>query len=298
MRSGIKLKPLAVLAAALLVLASCQFILPEPEPPAKPAAAGVLTVCFLDVGQGDCALAELPDGGNMLIDAGNNADADLVCGFLRERGVERVDYLVGTHPHEDHIGGLDAVIDNFDIGEVIMPRATANTKTFRAVIEALKRKDLKIKTAKAGVELFNDGEGLSAELLAPVSDRYQNLNNYSAVIKLTYGKTSFLFTGDAEALSEREMLDAGEDVSAEVLKVGHHGSDLNSTEEFLDAVSPKYAVISCGAGNVYGHPRQATLDKLQARGVEYMRTDTDGTIIMETDGENISVWKQKQSTES
>jgi competence protein ComEC len=227
----------------------------------------------------------------MLIDAGNNADSSLILSYLKGLKISRIDVLVGTHPHEDHIGSLDSVIDSFDIGVVYMPKISTNTKTFEDVLLSIKNKGLKVMTAKAGV-ILDLGEGVKAEMVAPNSDRYEDINDYSAVIKLTYGETSFLFTGDAEAVSEKEMVAKGYNLKADVLKVGHHGSTSSTSPVFLKAVSPKYAIISVGKDNQYGHPDSIILNRLKTFGVQVYRTDESGTIIAATDGKNITFDKK------
>ncbi len=251
-------------------------------------ADGLLKVHFIDVGQADCILAQLPGGENMLVDAGNNDDGDRVVSYLRSAGVDKIDFLVGTHPHEDHIGGLDMVINNFDIGKVYMPKVNHTTKTYRDVLSAVKAKGLKITTAGAGVEMFNNA-GVDAIMLAPVNSGYEELNDYSAVIKLSYKNVKFLLTGDAEEISEKEILNAGYDVKADVLKVGHHGSRSSTSPAFLKAVSPQYAVISVGNDNDYGHPHRETLQKLKKANVKVFRTDQDGTMVFSTDGKKINL---------
>lgn len=246
-----------------------------------------LKVHFLDVGQGDSILVQFPNGKNMLVDAGKNDSASTITNYLKNNGVEKIDYLIGTHPHEDHIGSLDAVIKDFEIGEVWMPKATTNTKTFRDILTAVKNKGLQINTAKAGVSMLEDGN-LSVKVLAPCGTTYEDLNNYSAVIKVKYGDIAFLLTGDAEELSEKEILASGADLRAQVLKVGHHGSNSSTSPEFLKSVNPKYAVISVGAGNDYHHPHQVTLNKLQKAGVTVLRTDERGTIVFTTDGREVA----------
>lgn len=250
---------------------------------------GAAEVHFIDVGQADCILVRTAGGENMLIDAGNNADGDDVVEYLNNIGVSRIDYIIGTHPHEDHIGGMDNVINELDIGEVYMPNKQYTTKTFKDVLEAVSNKGLTIKTAKAGVTVFDSG-GESAVMVAPNSESYKDLNNYSAVIKYTCGGVSFLFTGDAEELSEQEIT---ADVSADVLKVGHHGSNSSTSEEFLRRVSPEYAVICVGEDNDYGHPHKETMERLAAAGVTVYRTDINGTIVMTTDGETIETRTEK-----
>lgn len=244
-----------------------------------------LRVSFIDVGQADCTLIQLPNGENMLIDAGNNENGAEVVKYLKNEGIGRIAYLIGTHPHADHIGGLDDVISAFDIGAFYMPKVQTNTKTFQEVLEAAKRKGLKVKTAKAGMSVAKNEE-FGIDILAPNGESYEYLNNYSAVIRLVYGETSFLFTGDAERLSEEEI---GAEVSADVLKVGHHGSKTSTSEAFLQRVSPRYAYISCGEGNSYGHPHRETLRKLQEAGVTVYRADRDGTVVFRSDGKHLEV---------
>lgn len=210
----------------------------------------------------------------MLIDAGNNDDSDLVVNYLRAQGISKLDYVVGTHPHEDHIGGLDVAINTFDIGNVILPKISHTTKTYKDVLLSIKNKGLKVTTATGG-KTFDLGNA-KCEIVAPNGSDYEDLNNYSVVMKVTYGNNSFLFTGDAEDVSENEMLSKGYDLKADLLKVGHHGSHSSTTPQFLKAVSPKYAVISVGTGNKYGHPTQETLSKLNNAGIQVYRTD-DGT---------------------
>lgn len=257
---------------------------------ATPApVTGTLKVSYIDVGQADSILIQ-NGSASMLIDAGNNGDADTVVNYIRQQGISKLDYVIGTHPHEDHIGGMDAVINTFNIGKILMPQVTANTKTFEDVITAIKNKGLKITTPVPGTT-FDIGSA-KCTIYTPNGSSYEDLNNYSIVIKLSFGNTSFLFTGDAQAESEQEMLSKGFDLNADVLKVGHHGSDTSTTPDFLKAVSPKFAVISVGKGNDYGHPKPITLEKLADAGVQVFRTDESGTIIATSDGETIKFDKK------
>jgi len=246
---------------------------------------GQLKVSYIDVGQADSILIQ-QGGNNMLIDAGNNADANTVVNYIKQQGISKLDYVVGTHPHEDHIGGLDAVINKFNIGTIYMPKVTSNTATFKDVITSIKNKSLTITTPTPGAT-FKLGD-VVCTILAPNSSSYNDLNDYSIVIRLTYGNTSFLFSGDASAVSEMEMVKKGYNLKADVLKVGHHGSKTSSCANYLDAVKPKYAVISVGKGNDYGHPEASTLSRLQSTGINIFRTDEAGTVICTSDGKNIS----------
>lgn len=259
----------------------------DPGTPASAPLSGFLKVHFIDVGQADSILVQAPSGKNILIDTGNNNDDTLVVNYLKNQDISKLDIVVGTHPHEDHIGGLDTIIKTFDIGQIVMPNATTTTQTFKDVLTAVQNKGLKITTAKPGV-ILDLGAGINATVIAPNGTKYDNLNNYSAVIHLTFGSTSFLFTGDAESISESETLKAGANVKSTVLKVGHHGSSSSTSQAFLDQVRPKYAVIMCGKDNDYGHPHQETLKKLAKVGAKVYRTDLNGTIVATSDGASIT----------
>ncbi|AZF90260.1 MAG: metallo-beta-lactamase superfamily protein [Phage 5P_2] len=260
----------------------------QPNGISQPPVSGKLAVHFINVGQGDSILLQLPNNQTMLVDAGPNEAGPAVVSYLQKQGIKRIDYLVATHPHEDHIGGMDLVINSFDIGRVYMPRVTTNTKSFEDMLRAIQAKGLKITPARAGVVVL-DKSGLKVNFVAPCSSGYDNLNNWSAATRVQFGNTSFLLTGDAQSESEHEMLASGASLKADVLKVGHHGSYSSTTPAFLRAVSPKYAVISVGAGNDYGHPHQETLAKLAGSGVKVYRTDRDGTVIFVSDGKTLTV---------
>ncbi|MGS0765335.1 MBL fold metallo-hydrolase [Syntrophomonas curvata] len=253
----------------------------------KEISDGKLEVFFIDCGQGDAILARSPQGQYMLIDGGMREEGENVASFLRDQGVKQLAVVVGTHPHSDHIGGLAGIIDAFPVEKVYLPQVTHNTEAFAALLDAVKGQDLKISTARQGVEI--PLEGVKVSFLAPVGDSYDELNNYSAVLRVEYGRNSFIFTGDAEELSESEMLASNQQLEADVLKVGHHGSSSSTGSKFLRAVAPQYAVIMCGAGNDYGHPHQETLTALGDAGAEVYRTDLNGTIIMTSDGRSINV---------
>jgi competence protein ComEC len=242
-------------------------------------------VHFLDVGQADSILIQLPNGQVMLIDGGNNGDGNNIMNYMRSRNISTIDYLIATHPHADHIGGLPAIINGTNIGEIYMPRVSHTTQTFERLLTAIENKGLQINTARAGVNILSIPD-LQIDIIAPVRDNYSNLNDHSAVIKIVYGNTSFLFMGDAEALSEGHITT---DVSADVLKVGHHGSRTSTTQTFLNKVSPTFAVISVGSGNSYGHPTDEVLNRLNNANVKIYRTDLQGTIVFTSDGNTITV---------
>ncbi|MCC8073986.1 MAG: MBL fold metallo-hydrolase [Clostridiales bacterium] len=248
-----------------------------------------LVVHYLDVGQGDSEFIELPNGECMLIDAGEKENADYVVETIQNYGYDTINYVVATHPHTDHIGAMADVIDEFSIDEVYMPKAVSTSATYENLLETISDKNLEITTAKSGVSVYSDSE-LDIEFLAPVGTDYSDLNNFSAVLKITYNETSFLFTGDAEDTAEEEMLEnCYYELDCDVLKVGHHGSRYSSTEDFLNAVTPQYAVIEVGEGNSYGHPHDEAIERLENIGAEILRTDELGLITIRSDGENITV---------
>jgi competence protein ComEC len=246
---------------------------------------GELKVSFIDVGQADSIL--LQQGNQfMLIDAGNNGDVEAVKDYLTSQGVKELQYFIGTHKDEDHIGGADGVIKSFKVGKVYFPKQVATTQTFKDFVTAVKSKGLSLTVPKVG-EQFKLGEA-AVTVLAPNSSEYEDSNDYSIVVKVTFGSTTFLLTGDAEARSEKELVASGKDLSATLLKVGHHGSLTSTSQAFLDKVNPKYAVISAGTGNKYGHPAQEIMDKLKAKGIKVFRTDEQKTIVATSNGKDIS----------
>jgi competence protein ComEC len=246
---------------------------------------GELEIHFIDVGQGDATFIKTENCA-MLIDAGENNDEELMVEYLKKQGVQKLDYLIGTHPHEDHIGGLDAVIREFDLDMILMPDAVHNSMTFEEVLDALEEKNFYITKPVVGTSYsFDVGE---FTILAPNSEEYENTNNYSIALRLTYKENSFIFTGDAEVLAEKEILDSGLSVDADLLKAGHHGSATSNSEEFIRAVDPSYAVISVGKNNSYGHPGGEVLTRFEENDIQVYRTDFDGTIIAVSDGTHIS----------
>lgn len=255
----------------------------------KESENGEVVVKFLDVGQADSILVQ-SNGVNMLIDAGTNKAGATVVKDLQDLGVKKIDYLIGTHPHEDHIGGMDDVIKNFDIGTIFMPKIQTNTKTFEDVLDAIASKNLKVTSPEVGYT-YNVGDA-KCEIMSIGSGKNEeksNLNLSSIVIRMTYGTQSFLFMGDAETENESSRTWP----QTTVLKVGHHGSNTSSSKKFLNEVKPEIAVISVGTGNMYGHPKQTTLNKLTKIGAKIYRTDENGTVTITTDGKTSTVTTEK-----
>ncbi|MDO5518890.1 MAG: MBL fold metallo-hydrolase [bacterium] len=255
-----------------------------PKKETSDSSASNLEVHFIDVGQGDCILLR-SDNQTMLIDAGDNNYGKGVVTYLSNLGIKKLDYLVGTHPDADHIGGLDNVISSLDIGKIYMPKKQSNTKTFEDVLTAIAKKGLKVSSPKVG-DTFTLGSA-NISVLGPINT-YEDNNNNSIVLKVTHGKNSFLLTGDAELEAEEDMVASGEDLSATVLKVGHHGSHSSTSRSLLDKVNPTYAVISCGVDNKYGHPHTETMTYLKRYNVTVYRTDQQKTIVMTSDGKKIT----------
>lgn len=293
---------LLMLLAAVMVFGMCgcdvldEFLDYDQSEPTKErsVAEGELISHYIDVGQGDSEFIELPDGKTMLIDAGTYKSADTIISYIDGLGYSKIDYLVGTHPHADHIGGMADVVKAFDIGQIYMPNASTNTKTFENLLTTIQDKNMKVKTAKAGMNITkSESLGFSVDILAPISEKYDGLNNYSVVIMIEFGENRFLYMGDAEKTVEDELLDGGTDVQADVIKVGHHGSKTSSSAEFVKAVAAEYAVFSLGEDNDYGHPHKQTVDRWNKIGAEMYRTDEKGTITISSDGSNITVDTEK-----
>ncbi|MDD5888339.1 MAG: ComEC/Rec2 family competence protein [bacterium] len=241
-----------------------------------------LTIYYLDVGQADSILIE-KNNEYMLIDAGNNEDGPLLVAYFKELGITKFKIVIGTHAHEDHIGGLDDIINNFDIENFYMPDAITTTKTFEDVLDALENKNIAFQTPKVDEELtFQD---TTLKILS-VAAEASNINNTSIVVKLKYATTSFLFMGDAETQVEKEILN--KDIASDVLKLGHHGSKYSTSEAFLKKVSPTYAIISVGKNNTYNHPNTETINTLNKNNIKIYRTDQDGTIVAKSNGSSIS----------
>ncbi len=245
---------------------------------------------FIDVGQGDCTLVEC-GGKYLLIDAGENGHETEVLNYLRTLNVDKLDYIIATHQHTDHIGGLPEVLEEFGADNIIMPRLTEEqtptNSTYKAFLKAVQASGAKVISAKPGASYsLADCE---FEILGPVTDDCDDINSMSAVTKITFGDTSFLVTGDAEKDEELEIIENGADLDCDVLRVGHHGSSTSSCKDFLDAVTPEICVISCGADNDYGHPHDKVVNRIANYTDEVYRTDICGSIVMTSDGENIEI---------
>jgi competence protein ComEC len=271
--------------------------------PETSAAVGsgdsALTVYYLDVGQGDCELLE-SDGEYFLIDAGGDKEhKTTVENFLTDLGVEQLSYVIATHPHADHIQEMTAVVNGWDIGTFLLPDVTTSTATFEKLVDALDERNVDVEAPEPG-DTFSFGS-CTVQVLGPVNPTEDDLNASSLVVRVVCGETSFLFTGDCTQEEEADILSWAETNAAtldcDVLKVGHHGSYTSSSEDFLSAVSPSAAVISCGVDNSYGHPHQQTMDRLTALSLDIYRTDTMGTITAQSDGTNITFTTQQEESQ-
>ena len=244
---------------------------------------------FIDVGQADCALVAC-DGAYMLIDGGNAEDSDLVFSYLKKHGVEHLDYMVASHAHEDHIGGLSGAAYAATVGTALSPVTEGSTKVFKNLVKSLAQQNVNLTVPSPG-DTFVLGSA-QVEILGPMEE-YDDPNDTSIVLRIQYGSTSFLFTGDMETAAEADLVESGARLSATVLKVGHHGSDSSTSYRFLREVLPDYAVISVGSGNKYGHPTEAVLSRLEDAETTVYRTDLQGTIIAESDGTSVTFHTEK-----
>lgn len=267
---------------------------------AKPQAAAKsgseLTVRMLDIGQGDAFLLE-KDGKFVMIDTGDIEHRDQIVALLHKYGVKEISKIIITHPHADHLGGMNAIFKNFKVDAIYDDGMPANTGSYKNYLKQIKEKKISYHVLKAGNEVdFFDG--VKFHVLGPVKvikDQKGNsdFNNNSIVGRLTYGKFSMMFTGDAEKEEEKTILDKGGTLKSDVLKAGHHGSRTSTSPAFLKAVAPKEAFISCGQGNDYGHPHKVTLDKLEKAKVKVYRTDRNGTVTLTSDGSSYQIKKER-----
>jgi len=233
----------------------------------------------------------------MLIDCGEADESARAVAYLQDMGIRQLDYVVGTHPHSDHMGGMDRIIEEFGIGEFIIPHLDdediPTSSYFLRFLDAAERHGVKLTEAVTGSE-FTVGDA-HCEIVAPNSKKYEDINNYSVGIVLRHGSESFIFTGDAEGVAEQEMLGGGRLGKMNVYKVGHHGSSSSSTAAFLNVIRPDTAVISCGAGNAYGHPTDSVIRRLSAYTDNIYRTDLCGSIVITSDGSSLNVTAERRS---
>lgn len=246
---------------------------------------GELAVHFFNIGQGDAALVVWDDGA-ILIDAGTNESESKLVSYIQRLRVKDIDCAVFSHPHEDHIGGADRIFEYFDVKSVLMPDLYADARSYELMMEGIDAEGSSVYEAVSGEE-FSFGE-VTLTVLSPIRE-YGDLNLDCAVIMLEYGDASFLFTGDCEGEAEAFLVkELGDELDADVLKVGHHGSSSATTDVFLNAVTPEIAVISCGVNNDYGHPHDEVLSRLTSHGVDIRRTDLSGTVTVVSNG--VTVW--------
>ena len=256
-----------------------------------------LTVYFIDVGQADSTLIVCDESGSgprstMLIDGGNSSDSNLIYALLKKHSISRLDYIVATHAHEDHVGGLAGALNYASADIAFAPVKTHDSRSFNSFNKYLEKQGVSITVPKHG-DKYKLGSA-DFEILGPVNPS-NDPNNTSIVIRLIFGKTKFLFTGDAGRSAEADILENGYDISADVYKVGHHGSDTSTSYPFLREIMPKHAVISCGKNNKYGHPHEPLLSRLRDADVKVYRTDLQGTIICTSNGKNLSFKTDKNT---
>lgn len=275
-----------ILAAVIVVLAVGFFIFQSVQDNANKVTVPMdgLYVHYIDVGQGDSELI-CCGGEYMLVDAGEPSAADAVLDYLNSHGIEKLEYIVCSHAHADHCGGLDAVVENFEVGTVFTSPYAGSTPSYEIFTEAVEANGLELTVPTLG-ESYTLGEA-RFEFIGPL-EQYDNLNDDSLVMRLEYGDTSFLFTGDMTSKAERDLVEDGANVKCDVLKVGHHGSSGSSSYRFLYEAQPKIAVISCEAGNSYGHPHEETLSRLNDADAEIYRTDLEGSIVIFSNGMEVA----------
>lgn len=252
-----------------------------------------LKVHFIEVGQADAFFVELPDHKSMLIDAGDAEHVQKVLETIKQTKVSKIDYVIATHPHADHIGGMTAVFDEYEVGRIYLPNATHTTDTYAQFLETIQKKDISMHRAVKGKTITGENKSYTIEILGPDQDfASEDLNEYSAVVKITYKDTTFLFAGDASA----EQILKASPGHVDLLKVSHHGSDTGTNEALLAHITPRFAVMSYGTDNTYGHPTQHVLDLLSAQGIAAYATAIHGHITATSNGVDITIATEREGT--
>lgn len=278
---------LLIIAVATVKSTKAEIIYGRSRKTVSLSERNLLNVRFFECGQADCIFIKLPGGKCMLIDSGRSDFAKELVGSLKKSGVKKLDYVIATHPHADHIGSMSDILKKFKVGKFFMPQAAHTTATYKKMLTALKKNGCKVSYLKSGTKvLTGDVKCVAA---APVHSEYRNLNNTSAVLRLEYGKVSFLFAADAEYYSEIDILNSGAKIDADILKVGHHGGLTSCSRAFLNVVSPETAVISVSQTENSAFPGNAVLRRLKRMRTDVYRTDKDGDVCIISDGKNYEV---------
>ena len=286
---------LRLITVLLIIIIGCSIF---SQPQVLGANTGSLVVTFVDVGQGDCILIETPSGKTMLVDGGTRVAGDKVVQFLKEKRIRNIDVVVATHPHADHIGGLIRVLEEFPVGSVYDSAKPHSSKTYEDYLVFIYENDIQFHIARSGHEIPLD-DSVKIAVLWPPETNIDNpfyierlsVNDASIMLQVEFGQSSLLLTGDIEDFVENELVKEGKDISAQVLKIAHHGSITSSTKDFLREVDPEIAVICVGKNNRYGHPHKEVIKSLIHIGAKILRTDIHGTVILESNG---MAWKVKQ----
>ena len=254
---------------------------------------GTAEVHFIDVGQGDCTFV-ISDGKTLLIDTGEKEYAQKICEYIGNQGIDKIDYMLLSHPHSDHMGGASEIIDNIDVENIILPKLpydmNPTSKFYESFLLSVKNNGLKLTAALPG-SIYEIGE-CKLEILSPVNE-YSDLNNFSAAAVLTHGADSFLFTGDIEKKSEKDIIETGRLSQIDVLKAAHHGSSTSNSREFLEITDPDYAVIMCSQGNSYNHPNKDAVERIRKHTDRIYRTDLDGTIVFTSSEDGLKIKTEK-----